>query len=232
MPLENIENIFWSICTRHDNKGSCILCTPQASTSRVGHWQSTCSLDLYEPIVVRLEDFDSSTVPASKALLKQACEGVPAPLATVTGVNSTLCSAQVSVTENTSKLWLSNLGSTAWYGYVPSVTYTLIGGAQPLVDFNFTGPSTSPVQRFCVFWPTFTATGQPAGGTNKWAKPVIDTITTTSTFTNAPASTDAYMDFTQVYDPIFTTSGPGKSPVYQEAITVTYVKDYLPVGSL
>ena len=154
-------------------------------------------------------------------------------------MNNALCSSQISVTENTSNQKFSKLGTSAWYNYAPTITYKLIGG---YMDQNFdtdgaVAPGTT-VQRYCIYWPTTNAAvGKPAGGTNKWAKPVIATIATTMAPVNAPAGAARYADLAVAIAPPAglakpNTVGPLTPPTFQETITVNYLKSYLPAGSL
>ena len=200
-------------------------------------------------MVQRLPDLvvaaPATTFPTT-AQLQAACEGAAVPTAAQTGVNNALCSSQISVTENTSNQKFSKLGTSAWYTYAPAITYTLIGGYMNQVSGGPAAPGPpapgNTVQRYCIYWPTTNAAvGNPAGGTNKWAKPVIDTITTTMVPVNAPAGAARYADLNAATTPPSPppaglpkagTVGPLTPPTFQETITVNYFKSYLPAGSL
>jgi hypothetical protein len=212
----------------------------QVGTGRIGTWQAICDTDFYEPVVRRLADVpDPLLAPffyPTAAALQAACEAAPVPTAAQTGADAALCNSQISVTENTSNQKISKLGSSAWYNYRPTVTYTLIGG---YMNQNFGGASgLGDTERYCIYWPTSAASvGQPAGGTNKWAKPVIDTVDTALAFTNAPAGAARYADLDAATAlpaslPKPGVVGPLTEPTYEETITVDYFKSYLPAGSL
>ena len=195
-------------------------------------------------MVQRLPDLTfavAGTFPTA-AQLDAACTGAAVPTAAQTGVNNALCSSQISVTENTSNQKMSKLGTSAWYTYAPTITYKLIGG---YMNQNFGGVAAigTTVERYCIYWPTTNAAvGKPAGGTNKWAKPVIDTIDTTMAPVNAPAAAARYADLAAATTPptdlglpkvaVGTPVGPLTFPTFQETITVNYFKSYLPAGSL
>ena len=148
------------------------------------------------------------------------------------GTANALCSAQLSVTENTGTKANSKLGSSAWYNYVPTPTYALIGGYMNQPFGPIVAGGLTQAQRYCVFWPQYAAVvGKTGGGTNKWAKPVIKDVSTASAFTNAPAGAAGFFDL------LATPAGAAArnalfSPNYQETITVNYFKSYLPAGSL
>jgi hypothetical protein len=196
-------------------------------------------------VVQRLPDLVLAAPPAGSlnfptaAQLQAACEGAAVPTAAQTGVNNALCSSQISVTENTSNQKFSKLGTSAWYNYAPAITYTLIGGYMNQ-NFGAVGVVGESAERYCIYWPkTNAAVGNPAGGTNKWAKPVIDTISTTMAAVNAPAGAARYADLAAATAlppprglPRAGTVGPLTPPTFQETITVNYFKNYLPAGSL
>ena len=102
-----------------------------------------------------------------------------------------------------------------------------MGGFQTQV---FAAAAAAITPRFCVYWPTVTAAvGRSAGGTGKWAKAVIDTIATTSAFINAPVGVaNQFQAGAAGALPVtLFTTGPLLAPVYQETITVNYLKTYL-----
>jgi hypothetical protein len=201
-----------------------------AGAARIGVWDASCGRDVYEPILVRLPDVAVGGG-ATQAQLQTACQGVAVTPATANTAGA-LCSAQLSVTENAgAKAALaSKLGSSTWYNYLPVPTYTLIGGYQ---NQAFAAAAGAITQRYCVFWPSYGAvTGQTGGGTNKWAKPIINTITTASAATNVPAGTAGFFDLLATQPGANARNAALFAPVYQETITVNYVKSGPPAGSL
>lgn len=189
--------------------------------------------DIYQPIVRRLPDAGTAVTVAfaNAAALQAACQAaVPTPAQA--GTAGALCNAQLSVTENTGAKAMNKLGSSTWYNYLPVPTYTAIGGYSNRV-FNTNGVA----EVYCVYWPSYAAVaGKTGGGTNKWAKNVINTVTTTSAATNVPAGTAGFFDYATGNNNVANTATAATNailrPTFQEAITVNYFKSYLPAGSL
>lgn len=200
----------------------------QAGAARIGAWQAECAADIYQPIVRRLAN--AAAAPADAAAIRTLCNAaIPTPADA--GTANAFCNAQLSVTENTAAKAVNKLGSSTWYNYLPVPTYTAIGGAINR-DFGDAGAT----QVFCVYWPSYAAVpGKTGGGTNKWAKNVIDTVTTSSVVTNAPAGTAGFVDRaagSATAALATATTNLILRPSFQETITVNYFKNYLPAGSL
>jgi hypothetical protein len=197
---------------------------PQAGAARIGAWQAECAADVYEPIARRL----ANQVVASAAAFQTLCNAA-IPTTTEAGTNNAFCNAQLSVTENTGAKAVSKLGSSTWYNYLPVPTYTAVGGT---LDGDF--HPANLVQVYCIYWPSYASVaGRTGGGTNKWAKNVIDTVTTSSVATNTPTGTAGFLDnagVTAATAPVATTRL--LRPSFRETITVNYFKRYLPAGSL
>jgi hypothetical protein len=210
---------------------------PQAGATRIGAWQAQCAANIYEPIVRRLANTGPGGV-ADAAALKTLCNAaIPTP--TEAGTANAFCNAQLSVTENTGAKAVSKLGSSTWYNYLPVPTYTAVGG----VTTNTFGVATNQ-QVHCFYWPSYAGVaGRTGGGTNKWAKNVIDTVTTSSVATNAPAGLAGFLDAPKVgpyTPPELPADTPASTaataallrPTFRETITVNYYKSYLPAESL
>lgn len=200
----------------------------QAGAARIGAWQAECAADIYQPIVRRLAD--AAAAPANAAALQTLCNAaIPTPADA--GTSNAFCNAQLSVTENTAAKAVSKLGSSTWYNYLPVPTYTAVGGAINR-DFGAAGAT----QVFCVYWPSYAAVaGKTGGGTNKWAKNVINTVTTSSLATNAPAGTAGFVDRaagSATADLATAATSRILRPSFQETITVNYFKSYLPATAL
>ena len=186
--------------------------------------------DIYQPIVRRLADLPQA--PANAAALQGLCQAaIPTPAQANT--DTAFCNAQLSVTENTGAkpAASSKLGSSTWYNYLPVPTYTAIGG---YVNRAFGAPADA-TQIYCVYWPSYNAVaGQTGGGTNKWAKPIINTVTTSSAATNAPAATAGFLDVNGADTPAKATAATNAllRPSFRETITVNYVKSGPPAGSI
>lgn len=205
-----------------------------AAAGRIGVWEASCSRDVYEPIVVRLTNIagGANVFTPTQAQLVTACQAQAVTPAQA-GTDNALCNAQLSVTENAGAkaMVASKLGSSAWYNYAPAATYTLIGGYINL-PFNQQLPQGDSVQRYCVYWPQYSAVlGNTGGGTNKWAKG-INTVSTTSAFTNAPAGNAGFFELpanpagaTAINDALF-------RPIYEETITVNYIKSGPPATAI
>jgi hypothetical protein len=173
---------------------------------------------------------DTTVAVANAAALQTLCNAAAAiPTLTEAGTNNAFCSAQLSVTENTGAKAVSKLGSSTWYNYLPVPTYTAIGGTATSV-FN-----TNPTQVYCIYWPSYASVaGRTGGGTNKWAKNVINTVTTSSVATNAPNGLAGFIDVSAVNTAPSAAAATARllAPTFQETITVNYSKKYLPAGSL
>ena len=216
---------------------------PQAGAARIGAWQADCAADVYQPIVRRLPDVPVAPgPPASPAALAALCGAAAAsPTPAEAGTNTAFCSAQLSVTENTGAKAMSKLGSSTWYNYQPVPVYAAVGG---VMNRNFLdGPGVGPTEVFCFYWPSYAAVaGRTGGGTNKWAKNVINTVTTSSAATNTPAVAAGFLDYAALTAldppggdlfPFFTTAMDRLlRPTFQDTVTVNYFKSYLPAGSL
>lgn len=206
---------------------------PQAGAARIGAWQAECAADIYQPIVRRLADVPEAEIaPANAAALQTLCNAaIPTPAQA--GTDNAFCNAQLSVTENRGAKAMSKLGSSTWYNYLPVPTYTAVGGVmnQPFGAVRPLGGT----EVFCFYWPSYTGVaGRTGGGTNKWAKNVIDTVTTSSAARNVPAGTTGFLDRTAVDTPDKAAAATDRllRPTFQETITVNYLKSYLPAGSL
>ena len=210
----------------------------QPGTARIGVWEAACDKDYFEPVARRLPDLVvGAGVTATQAQLQTACEGVAPPTPADTGANNALCSSMISVTENTANKAITKLGSSAWYNWAPTVTYTLIGGYQNQAFTVGAALLGANAQRYCIYWPTANAAvGKSGGGTNKWAKPVIKTITTTLAATNAPAGAARYADPAAAAAAAALVpprpAAPLVNPIYQESITVNYFKSGPPASGL
>lgn len=210
----------------------------QAGAARVGTWQAACNTDFYEPVVQRLTDAAPNVAgnTPTQAELQAACEAAPVPTAAQTlastAANPALCSSEISVTENTPARGTSKLGSSLWYNYSPVVVYNLIGGYQDL-PFNV-GAGGVNTGRFCIYWPSFTAVaGKSGGGTNKLAKPIVASVTTTLAFTNAPAGAARYADLAAFLAlPAGGILPPLVAPTFQETVSVRYHKNGPPASGL
>lgn len=168
----------------------------------------------------------------TQAQLQAAC-GAVAVTPAAAGTANALCSSFISVTENAPTKGLSKLGSSTWYNYAPVPTYTLIGGYQNQV---FGAPVvTEPVitQRYCVFWPSLAgATANDGGGTNKWAKPLINTVSVAFAPTNVPAGAAGFFDLLATQPGANARNAVLFAPIYQNAITVNYHKNGPPASAL
>jgi hypothetical protein len=201
---------------------------PAAGAARIGAWQAECAADIYQPIVRRLAD--AAAAPANAAALQTLCAAaVPTP--TDAGTNTAFCNAQLSVTENAAAKAINKLGSSTWYNYLPVPTYTAIGG---VINRDFGAAGVTEV--YCVYWPSYAAVaGKTGGGTNKWAKNVINTVTTSSVATNAPAGTAGFLDHAGALNTgALATAATTRilRPTYQETITVNYFKSGPPATAL
>jgi hypothetical protein len=207
---------------------------PQVGTTRIGAWQAECAADIYQPIVRRLADVPAGTAPPANAAALQALCNAAIPTPAAAGTGNAFCNAQLSVTENTGAKAMSKLGSSTWYNYQPVPVYTAVGGS---INQNFgtAAAAAGVTQVFCFYWPSYTGVaGRTGGGTNKWAKNVINTVTTSSVATNAPAGTTAFFDPAALAPANAATAATTllTQPSFQETITVNYFKSYLPAGSL
>lgn len=177
----------------------------------------------------RLPDVPAGTAaPANPAALKALCDAaVPTPAQA--GTANAFCNAQLSVTENTATRAISKLGSSTWYNYLPVPTYTAVGG---YINQIF-GQAADPTEVYCIYWPAYTAVaGKTGGGTNKWAKPVINTVTTSSAATNAPLGLTGFLSGVINAAQATAYTNLLMRPTFQETVTVNYYKNYLPAGSL
>jgi hypothetical protein len=208
---------------------------PQAGAARIGAWQAQCAADVYEPIVRRLANIPAGGVPIANAAALQTLCNAAIPTPTQAGTANAFCNAQLSVTENTGAKAVSKLGSSTWYNYLPVPTYTAVGG---VINQNFLAPPAAALltEVYCFYWPSYTGiAGKTGGGTNKWAKNVINTVTTSSAATNAPAGLAGFLDIVGVnaaVAPAATATNILLRPSFRETITVNYYKSYLPARSL
>lgn len=194
-------------------------------------WEASCSRDIYEPIVVRLTNIAAADPAPTQAQLVAACQAQAVTPATA-GTAGALCNAQLSVTENvaTKTTVAAKLGSSAWYNYGPAPTYNLVGG---YINRAFGAAAGAVTQRYCVYWPSYNAVlGQSGGGTNKLAKPIINTVSTTAAVTNAPAGNAGFFDLLANQAGADARNAALFSPIYQETITVNYVKSGPPATGL
>lgn len=181
----------------------------------------------------RLADLPVAAAAAfpTAAQLQAACEAAAVPTPVQTGVNNALCSSQIQVSENAATKGFSKFGSSLFYNYVPTITYSLIGG---YMNQNF-GPAVAPaggadVERYCIYWPTTNpAIGKSAGGTNKLAKPLVKDVATTLGFTNAPAGGARYLDLAAATAAPAglpkAAVGPLTPPTFQETVAINYHKN-------
>jgi hypothetical protein len=208
---------------------------PQAGAARIGAWQAECAADIYDPIVRNLAAAALPAAIADAAALKALCDAnIPTPANA--GTANAFCDAQLSVTQNTGAKAMSKLGSSTWYNYQPVPVYTTVGGFLDTAFVPAPGPLPAGTNVYCIYWPSYAGVaGRTGGGTNKWAKNVINTVTTSSVATNVPAGVTGFLSLpTATTTPAVATAATALllRPTFQETITVNYFKSYLPAGSL
>lgn len=147
--------------------GACPAPAALPGGATIGDWASTCNNDILQPVVAYLGVGGI----ASPAALATACGGI-IPAAAATGAAGTRCTGSLAVTTNQPKKKFP--GSTEFFDYTPDVGYVVAGG------FSDDAFAVATTNYWCVFAPTINAVAQPAGGTGRWTKSYVNSVTLAS----------------------------------------------------